>query len=199
MPRGNPVDGVGIVRYPDAVPGQLVPKSYRPRTGGRRGLRQLRYPTLQLLGRADEGLPDPLPARSVERGEDLAAASVADGESIVLLRHTGSQRVERADAGDGLAEGGCQTARGCNPDPQSGERARPEADGDQVDRAPAPCGGGAALDLPEQGSGVLGAPFGGGAEQGLAEDLAVAPSAGGGVLGRGIEADDYQRGLAPRP
>lgn len=82
MPRGNPVDRVGIVRYPNAMPGQLVPKSYRPGTGGRRGLRQLGQAPLQLLRPADERLPDPLAAWPVERREDLAAARVADDEVI---------------------------------------------------------------------------------------------------------------------
>lgn len=202
MPRGDPVNGVGIVRYTDAMPGQLVPKSYRPRAGGRRGRGQLGDPALQLLGPAHERLPDPLAARAVERREDLAAAGVADCEALVSepgLPHPEPERVERADPARRTADPGRQPARGRDPDPQPGERAGAEADPDQVDRVPSPRRGGAALDLLEQGGRVLRAPLCGGPEQRLGEDLAVAPGAGGGVLGGGVEADDDQRGVASRP
>lgn len=214
MPRGNPVNGVGIVRYPDAVPGQLVPESYRPRAGGRRGLRQSGDAPLQLLGAADERLPDPLAAGAVERREDLAAAGVGNGEQIgatpspgasgarsgcLALGHPRPERVQRADPGHRLGESGSQAARGRDPDPQPRERARAEPDAEQVDGLPAARGGGAALDFLEQGGRVPRPPLGGGPEQRLGEGLAVAPGAGGGVLGRGIEADDDQRGVALRP
>jgi hypothetical protein len=201
MPRGNPVDGVGIVRYPDAVPGQLVPESYRPRTGGRRGRGQRRHAPLQLLRAADERLPGSLAALAVERREDLAAPGVGDGEALAPdpgLRHPQPDRVERADACGRRAEGGAEPARRRDPDPQPRERARAEPDAEQVDLPPAARRRSAALDLLEQGGRVLRPPFGGGAEQGLGEDLAVAPGTGGGVLGRGVEADDDQR-VAPRP
>jgi len=46
---------------------------------------------------------------------------------------------------------------------------------------------------------VLGAAVGGDPQQRLVQDLAVAPGADGGVDGRGIEADDDQRGFRSRP
>lgn len=202
MPRGNPVNGVGIVRYPDAVPGQLVPKSYRPRTGGRRGRGQCRDATLEILRAADEWLPDPLPVLAVKRREDLAAAGVEDGEALTLdsrLPHPPPERVERADARGRSTERSAQPTRSRDPDPQPRERARAEPDAEQVDLVPATRRCGAALDLGEQRGRVLGSPLGGGTEQRFAEDLTVAPGAGGGVLGRGIEADDDQRGVASRP
>jgi hypothetical protein len=196
------VNGVGIVRYPDAVPGQLVPKSYRPRAGGRRRCRQGPDAPLQLLRAADERLPDPLAARRVERREDLAAAGVGDCEVLPLdpgLPHPAPDRVQRADPGCRLAEAGAEPAGGRDPDPKPGEGAGAEPDADQVDRLPTARDGGTALDLLEQSGGVLRPTLGGGAEQRLAEDLAVAPGAGGSVLGRGVEADDDQRCVASRP
>ena len=74
MPRGNPVNGVVVVRYRDRVSGQIVPESYRPRTGGPRGIAERLEALQELLGAADEGLPEPLPRLTVEGGEDLAAA-----------------------------------------------------------------------------------------------------------------------------
>jgi hypothetical protein len=196
------VNGVGIVRYPDAVPGQLVPKSYRPRTGGRRRRGQRRDALLEFLRKTDERLPDPLAPLAVERREDLAATGVANGEALAPqagLLHPRPERVERADPGDRRAETGTEPPRRRDPDPQTGERAGAEPDREQLDRPPAARGGGAALDLPEQGRRVLRSSLGGWPEQRLAEDLAVAPGAGGGVLGRGVEADDDQRGVASRP
>jgi hypothetical protein len=202
VPRGDPVDGVGIVRYPDAVPSQLVPKSYRPRAGGRRRLRQRRDPLLELLRPADEGLPDPLPRRGIERGEDLAAAGVEDSKAIDLgldLRQGHADRVERADARRRQAEAGGQPAGGGDADPQPGEGAGAEADDEAVDPLPPPGRGSAALDLLEQRGGVPGGAVGGGPQQRLVQSLAVAPGAGGGVGGRRIEADERQRSGAPSP
>jgi len=196
------VDGVGIVRYPDAVPGQLVPKSYRPRTGGRRRRGEGGDPLLQLLGTADQRLPDPPPVRRVQRREDLAAACVADGEPLppaAGLPDPAPDRVERADARRRFSQACPQPVRRRDRDPQPRERAGTEPDREQVDRLPAAGGRGAALDLLEQGGRVPGAVLGGGPQKRLAENLAAAPGAGGGVLGRGIEADDDQRGVASRP
>jgi hypothetical protein len=192
------VDGIGIVRDPDAVPSQLVPESYRPRAGGRRRRGETRDPLLQLLGAADQRLPDPLPALAVERGEDLAAAGVEDGEAVALgtgLPHSASDRVQRADAGGQQAEAGGEPAGGGDADPQPGEGAGPEADGKQIDPLPAASGAGAALDLLQQRGRVPGTPLGG-PQQRLVQNLAVAPGAGGGVGGRGVEADDDQRRTA---
>jgi hypothetical protein len=202
VPRGDPVDRVGIVRYPDAVPSQLVPKSYRPRAGGRRWRRQRRHPLLELLGPADQRLPDPLAGRRVERREDLAAARVEDGEALaggLGLPQRPPDRVQRADAGRRQAEAGGQPAGGGDADPQAGEGTGAEADDEALDPLPAPGRGGAALDLLEQGGGVPGAAVGSGSQQRLVQSLAAAPSAGGGVGGRGVEADERQRSGAPSP
>jgi hypothetical protein len=196
VPRGDPLNGVGIVRNADAMPGQLVTESYRPRAGGRRRGGQSRHARLQLLGAADQRLPDPLPPWRVERREDLAAASVEHGKAIALdagLAHPPPDRVERADAGHRQAEAGAEAAGGGDADSQPGERAGAEADREQANLPPAARGGGAALDLLEQRGGVPRPPIGGGAQQRLLQNLAVAPGAGGGVGGRGVKADDDQR------
>jgi hypothetical protein len=83
--------------------------------------------------------------------------------------------------------------RGRDPDPQAGERARPEPDRDQVDAVPAPRRRGAALDLGEQAGGVAWPPLRREPELGLAQDLAAATGARRGVGGRGVEADYGQR------
>ncbi len=193
MPRRDPVNGIGIVRDPDVVPSQLVPKSYRPGTSGPRRLRQCGNALLQLLGQADEGLPEPGPVGAVEGGEDLAPAGVEDGQTLALLPRLGDpapERVERADAGDRRAEGGAEPARGRDADPQAGERARAEPDRDQGDALPAARCLGAALDLRQQSDSVLGPAIAGDPQQRLVQDLAVAPGAGGGVGRRGVETDD---------
>jgi hypothetical protein len=201
MPRGDPVNGVGIVRYPDAVPSQLVPESYRPRTGGRRRRGERGDALLQLLGETDQRLPDPLAALGVERREDLAAAGVEHRQALALdagLPQPAPDRVERADAGRRQAEAGPQPARRGDGDPQPGEGAGTETDGEETDPLPTTGSRGAALDLLQQRGRVPGTPLGG-PQQRLAQDLAVAPGAGGGVGGRGVEADDDQRRTASSP
>jgi hypothetical protein len=201
MPRGDPVNGVGIVRYPDAVPSQLVPESYRPRAGGRRRCWERGDPLLQLLGAADQRLPDPLTALGVERREDLAAASVEDRQALTLdagLTDPAPDRVERADTGRRQAKADRQPTRGGDADPQPGEGAGAEADGEQADLLPTAGGGSAVLDLLQQRGRVPGTPLGG-PQQRLVQDLAVAPGAGGGVGGRGVESDDDQRRTASSP
>jgi hypothetical protein len=165
VPRGNAVNGVGIVRYPDAVPDQLVTESYRPRTGGPRRRGQGHDPFLELLGPADQRLPEPLAVLSVEGGENLAAASIEDGEAravlfprmalkrntrIGALPHSRRNRVQRADAGHRQAKTRPQPPRGGDTDPQAGERAGPEADAQQADPLPAAASRGTALDLVQQ-------------------------------------------------
>jgi hypothetical protein len=202
VPRGDPVHGIGIVRYPDANLGQLVTESYRPRTGGPRRSRQLGDPLRQLLGPADERLPDPLVPSRVESGEDLAPEAVEDGQALPLLARLADpppERVERADAGRREAERGAEAAGGRDPDPQPGEGAGPETDGDQVDRRPAAGRRGAALDLLEQGARVAGLPLRREPEPRLVQGLAVAPGAGGGVGGGGVEADYEQVAPALSP
>lgn len=197
MARGDPVDGIGVVRYPDAVSGQLVTKSYRPRTGDRGGCPQRSDPFGQLLGPVDGRLPYPRPVGPVERGEDLAPPAVEDGEPLTLrpgLADPCRQGVEGADATRRQPEAEAEAAGGRDPDPQAGEGAGAEPDGDQVDLLPAADSGGGALDLLQQPSRVQGPPLRGEPQLRLVQDLAVAPGAGDGVDRRGVEADDVQDG-----
>lgn len=197
MARGDPVDGIGVVRYPDAVSGQLVTKSYRPRTGDRRSFPQRGDPLGQLLGPVDGRLPDPRSVIRVERGEDLAPPAVEDGEPLAGstgLGYARRQGVEGADAARRQAEAEAEPAGGRNPDPQAGEGAGPEPDRDQVDGLPAARRGGGALDLLQQPGRVQGPPLRGEPQLRLVQNLAVAPGAGDGVDRRGVEADDVQDG-----
>lgn len=201
MPGGDAVNGVGIVRYPDPMPGQLVPKAYRPRARGRRRRGQGRDALLQLLGTADQRLPDPLAPLGVERREDLAAASVEHGEASavgIALPQPAADRVEGADAAHRQAEAGAEPACGGDADPQPGEGAGPEADREPGDVLPAAGRGSAELDLREQVGRVPRPPLGG-PQQRLVQNLAVAPGAGGGVGGRGVEADERQRSAVSSP
>ncbi|HEX4669937.1 MAG TPA: hypothetical protein VH275_08215 [Solirubrobacterales bacterium] len=201
MPRGDAMDGVGIVRYSDAVPGQLVTESYRSRAGGRRRGGQGHDPRLQLLWPADQRLPEPLALLGVEGREHLATAGIEDGEAIVGagLPHPPPDRVERADAGHRQTEAGAQAAGGGDADSQPRERARTEPDRQPLDSLPAASRASAALDLLEQRGRVPRPPVGGGPQQRLLQNLAVAPGAGGGVGGRGVEADEDQRRAASSP
>src|SRR6185312_14509629 len=100
---------------------------------------------------------------------------------------------EGGDATPRQPEAHRQPFGGGDPDPQAGERTRPEPDRDQVDGRPAARRLGAALDLGEQPGRVARAAALVQPELGLGQDLAVAPGAGGGVGGRGVETDDDQR------
>ena len=200
MPRGDPVDGIGVVRYRDAVSGQLVTKSYRPRPGDRRGVLQAGDLGGQLLGPVDGRLPDPLAAGLVESGEDLAPPAVEDGEAQTRspgLADPRREGVQSADPAHRQAATGAQPAGGRDPDPQPGEGARAEPDGDQIDRLPAPGRGDRGLDLGQQPGRVAGPPLRGQPQLRLVQYLAVAPGAGDGVNRRGVETDDDQ-GFATR-
>src|SRR5262249_42552742 len=154
----------------------------------------------KLLGPADQRLPDPLAAVPVEGREDLAAEPVEDGEAQPRGAGLGDRdgdRVEGAGAARRDPEAGAEAARGGDPDPQPGEGARSEPDRDQVDPRPAAGGLGGALDLGQQAGRVPGPPSAGEPQQRLVQDLAVAPGAGGGVGGRGVEADEEQLALDP--
>lgn len=150
MPRGDPVHGVVIVRYLQAISGQLVSKAYRPGTAGRGRLRQPRQPLGELLGPADQWLPDPLSISRVERREDLAAEAVEHGQPLPARPRLGDpagESVEGRDAGRRQAGGGGQSVGGGDADPQAGERAGAEPDRDQIDRLPAAGRSRRALDL----------------------------------------------------
>jgi hypothetical protein len=195
------VHGIGIVRYPDAVSGQLVPKAYRPGAGDRRRSFQSSHPLGEFSGPVDERLPDPLAPIRVERREDLAAIAVEYGQSLPLDSWPGAdppgERIERADAGRRQTRGGAQPTGCGDADPQAGERARAEADRDPVDLLPAAGGRGGALDLFEQRRRVPGPARRRQPQPRLVQSVAVAPGAGGGVGGCGVEADDEQRVAAP--
>ena len=81
----------------------------------------------------------------IERGEDLAAAGVDDGKArpaggLRQLGERGGEGARRQDSDDRDLARLSECARGRDPDPQPGERAGPEADGDPVDPLP-PAGG----------------------------------------------------------
>lgn len=200
MSRGNPVNGVGIARYPDAASGQLSTESYRPRTSNRGGACERSYALSQLLGPEHSRLPDPLTGGVVERREHLATPAVqhrqppAGGAGLADPRR---ERVERADAPCRQAEADAEAAGGRDPHPQAGEGAGPKTDREQVDRAPAPGRRGRLLDLRQQAGGVQGPPLRGQPQLRLVQDLTVAPGAGDGVDRRGIEADDVQGVATP--
>lgn len=200
MPRGDPVDGIGIVRYADAVSSQLCSKSYRPGTGDLRGFLQRRYLLGQILGPVDGRLPEPLPLRRVERGEDLATPAVEHRQRRTApggLLDPPCQGVEGADAPRRQPQADAEATRGRDPDPDAGEGPRAEADPEQVDRPPTASGGGRLLDLRQQPGRVQGPSLRGETQLRLVQDLAVAPGAGDGVDRRGIEADDDQRSAIP--
>jgi hypothetical protein len=199
------VDGIGVVRDADAACSfQLVTKSYRPGTADRRRRGQLGEALRERLRTHHRRLPEPAAVNVVEGDEDLAAVAVEDGEALAGRAgggDPGAERVEGRDAARLLAEARRQSLRRGDPDPQAGERARPQPDREQVDGVPAARRVGAALDLGQEAGrvprpAVLGEP-----ELRLGQDLAVSPGADGGVEGRGVEADDEQeaRPLRRRP
>jgi hypothetical protein len=192
----HPVHGVVVVRHLGSAILQLMAKAYRPRSGGQRGIGQLGEALAELRRRADPGTPEALPPGRVGGGEGLAPAGIEDGETGALalrrLREAVGERVERADSGQ-RQPGACPERPGAgDADAQAGERAGPDADRDPLDRAPAARGLGGALNLLEQPRRVPGAAVGREAEQRLVENLAAAPRADGGVLGRRVEADQRQ-------
>jgi hypothetical protein len=194
--RGDPVDGIGVVRDTDAAGSfKLDTESYRPGTADRRRRGHLGEPLRQRLRAHHRGLPERRPRHVVEGDEDLAAVAVEDREALpggARRTDPGAERVERRDPACRLAEAERQPFGGGDPDPQAGERPRPEADRDQVDRLPAARGRGAALDLGEQPGRVQRPAALVQAQPRLGDDLAVAPGAGDRVGGRGVEADDDQ-------
>jgi hypothetical protein len=200
--RRDLVDGIGVVRDADATGSfQLVTKAYRPGTADRRGLRQLGEPLRERLRAHHGGLPERRAVGVVEGDEDLAAVAVEDREALTAragLADAGAERVEGGDAAPLQVEAEDQSFGGRDPDPQAGEGARAEPDRDQVDGLPAARGVGAALDLGEEPGRVQRPAALGEPEMGLGDDLAVAPGAGGGVGGRGVEADDDQEARLPR-
>ena len=187
--------GVLVVGHLGSAIFQLTAKSYRPRSGGQRGVVQLGEALAELRRGAHPGAPEALPGGGVGGGEGLAPASVEDGEVAAPGRRLGEtvgERVERADPGQRQPGAGAEGPGAGDPDPQAGERAGADADRDPLDRAPAARGLGRPLDLLEQPRGVPRAAVGREAEQRLIEDLAAARRADRGVLRRRVEADQRQ-------
>jgi hypothetical protein len=198
--RGDPVDGIGVVRNADAALGQLVTKAYRPRTGDRRGLGQRTEALGEFLRFVDRRLPDPGAVACVEGGENLPPPAVEDRQPLAggaRLADPGRDRVQGAYPAQRQAEAGAEAAPGRDPDPQAGEGAGTDADGDQVDRFPAAGGLGRMLDLAQQPGRVPGSTGRGEPQLRLVQNLAVAPGAGDGVDRRGVEADDDQGCATP--
>jgi hypothetical protein len=77
--RGDPMHGVLVGRHLGSAIFQLTAKSYRPRSGGQRGLVQLGEAPAELRRGADPGAPETLPGAGVGGGEGLAPASIEDG------------------------------------------------------------------------------------------------------------------------
>lgn len=200
MPPGDPVDRIGIVRNPDTASGQLVTKSYRPRTGDRWGFAQSVEPLGQRLGPVDGGLPDPLALGRVESGKDLAPPAVQDRQPLASRaprRDSVGEGIERADAAGRQPEAETQTLGGGDADAKTGEGSWSQPHREQIDRPPATGSSRRALDLVEQAGRVQGPPPRGKPQLRLMQNLAVAPGTGDGVDRRGIEADDDQ-GFATR-
>jgi len=191
------VNGIAIVRDADADTGQLLPESYRPRTGGKGGSGQLPDPLGKRLRPVYAGLPDPLAAVGVERGERLAAPAVEDRQPLARragLADRATERVQGAHSRRREPQPGAESLRGRDPNPQAGEGARSEPDGEEVDAAPAARRRGEEFDLGQQSGRVARPALGREAQLRLLDDLAVAPGAGDGVERGGVEADDYQGG-----
>ncbi len=196
MPRGDPVHGVGVVRYLDVPARQLLPKSYRARSPAQHRSRRLGKPSRELLGRAQGRSPEALAGGRVERRADLAAARVLGDEALAVAsgrRQAAGQCVEGADAADRQAAAQRQAAGGGDADPQAGEGARPDPDRDPLDPLPTAGRRRGPLDLLQQRRRVQGPALAGEADQLFVEDLAVARGAGRGVSGGGVEPDYGQR------
>ena len=156
MPRGDPVDGVGVVRHLGAATRQLIAKSYRPRSGGQRRLAQRRRAARRAppAGRPS-GSQSRSPAARVERREDLAAPRVEDGEALAAPpRPPGEparEGVERADAGHAAARRLAPSARAVAiPTRRPVKEPGPSPTAIRSTSLPAPGGRGRPLDLRQQ-------------------------------------------------
>jgi len=153
------VDRIGVIGNLDSA-GELVPKSYRPRTSAKRRHRPAPQPLRQPVRRVDQRLPEAISLARVERREDLPSSCVEHGEAIALagaIRHPSRQRVEGADAGEGQPQRRPQPQRRGDADPQAREGARTEADRERLDLAPAPRGVDDPLERGQQRRGMQGA------------------------------------------
>ena len=180
--------------------GQLLPKSYRARSGRQRRRRRAprRARRAPRAGRRT-GSQSRSPVGGVERREDLAAAGVEDGErGSPLAAPLADARARARRACRRRAAGrprlGAEPRAVAIPIRRPVNEPGPSPTAISVDRLPAAGGVGRALDLGQQRrSRAAGLPCSERPEQRLVQDLAVAPGADGGVGGRGVEADDDQR------
>jgi hypothetical protein len=196
VPRGDSVHRVGVIRDLGDPTRQLQAKSYRARSTAENRLRQGGDPLGELLGRAELGGPEPLARGRVERRRDLPPAGVDDDEPVAGpggLAEAAGKGVEAADAAQRQAAAEPQRPRGGDAYAQAGKGAGAGADRDPLDRPPAAGRLGGALDLAQQGPGVLRPPLLGEAEQRLVQNLVAARRGDCGVARRGVEADDGQR------
>lgn len=202
MSRGDPVDGIGIVGYEHAPSCQLMTKSYRPGSGCQRNLRQLSSPFGEDPRRQHDRAPESLVRRGEEGGEDLAAARVeyrqtGAAESVGVLSEGAAESVKRARPTHGQPGAGAEPAGGGDPDPDPGERAGPQANGDRTNGSPGPGGLRRPLHLGQQGGRVARSAIRPQTEHGLVQHLTAARRADRGVLGRRVEADDDPLGAVP--
>ena len=196
--RGDPVDGIGVVRYPDAVSrparDEIVPPPNRRPTGLRRSSRD---PLGELLGPADAPAPRAArrrrrrarrrPRRGSRRGRPAARppppASPIPRASASSVQTPRAGRPRLAPSPRAVAIPTRRPVKEPGPSPTAIRSTAPQP--------PAAVGRSA---RPRSSSPVAcsGPPLRGEPQQRLVQDLAVAPGAGGGVDGRGVEADDDQ-------
>jgi hypothetical protein len=194
------VDGISVLRHIGPASLQLIPKSYRPRSGRQRRAGQFRELLAERGRRAHPRPPEALARSRVAGGEGLSPPGIENREAFTAAGRGAQpvrQRVERADTGQRQADAGAERPGAGDADPQAGEGAGTEPDRDAPDRVPTARRLCRPLDLLEQPRGVPGAAVGREAEQRLVEDLVAARGADGGVLGRRVEADQRQVSREP--
>jgi hypothetical protein len=106
-------------------------------------------------------------------------------------------RIQGADPEQGKAERHSQPTGAGDADAQAREGSRAEPDRDRIHLVPASGGRRGGLDLLQQPRRVPGAAIRLKPQEGLVEDLGAALGADGGVLRRGVEADERQASPGP--
>jgi hypothetical protein len=192
LPRGHVVNGVDVLGNLNSPVRQLFAKAYRSRAGSPRGPGQLSDPLAELLRGKDEWLPEALPVRGVERGEDLATTRVQNRQSFPVARlgQRPAEGVQGADADSGNPRACRQPSCGREADADADERARPAADREPSHRLPTAADLDRSLDLGQEGGRVTRAALRREPKQLLVQDLAGAQRADGRICGRRVEADD---------
>ena len=115
MPRGDPVDGVGVVRNLDAATRQLIAKSYRPRSGCQRAVAgSSATRSASSAGETTNGSQSRSPpARRARRRPRRGARRAPRGRRAPLAASAmpAAERVERADAAHRQAGARAPSAR----------------------------------------------------------------------------------------